>query len=362
MSPPTSPPSWRRRRKDWTAAYLVLLCHYYSFGGGRGGNNNNNVGGGGASSFVVAAFSPVLAPPAGIPGRRAKTTTTTTRRTTTGPGRPYRAVDRRFGEGADHPPPSLRFRMGGRTALPSSSPPRGRSSSSSTLRGSNNNDGDGDGDPPLRRFLDPVIDDPGLPLTDALVAQVVGPALQVFWLALNSAPSPTWLIPVGRYLGEAPGSAPRGSLLAPALIHGAGLAVCWGLGALAARLYEREAFALSPPPPPPSKEEEEKGGRTGTSSSSSSPFLGGYAHVLAGLVRAGAFAAGVLVLSTQFDLLLEFRGRYVMLGESDETDFRLLVAYVEIINDVFWEGLVLSTWRIVHAGYMNDDGNRRRRF
>ena len=137
------------------------------------------------------------------------------------------------------------------------------------------------------------------------------------------------------------------------------MAVCWGLGALAARLYEREAFALSPPPPP---SKEEKGGRTGTSSSSSSPFLGGYAHVLAGLVRAGAFAAGVLVLSTQFDLLLEFRGRYVMLGESDETDFRLLVAYVEIINDVFWEGLVLSTWRIVHAGYMNDDGNRGRRF
>jgi len=195
------------------------------------------------------------------------------------------------------------------------------------LRGSNDNDGDGDGDPPLRRFLDPVIDDPGLPLTDALVAQVVGPALQVFWLALNSAPSPTWLIPVGRYLGEAPELAPRGSLLAPALIHGAGLAVCWGLGALAARLYEREAFALSPPPPPPSKEE--KGGRTGT------PCVGGYAHVLVGLVRAGAFAAGVLVLSTQL---------------------------VEVINDVFWEGLVLSTWRIVHAGYMNDDGNRGRRF
>ena len=89
--------------------------------------------------------------------------------------------------------------------------------------------------------------------------------------------------------------------------------------------------------------------------------MAGYAPILVGLAKAGAFAVGALVLATQFDLLLEYRGRYVMLGESDETDFRLLVAYVEVINDVFWEALAISSWRIVHAKFMSDPENRRRR-
>jgi hypothetical protein len=104
----------------------------------------------------------------------------------------------------------------------------------------------------------------------------------------------------------------------------------------------------------------ERGAYTLKSSSSSS--LGGYASVLGGVVRAGSFAIGMLVLSTQIDLLIEFRGRYVTLGESDETDFRLLVAYVEVINDVVWEGLALVSWRIAHAYFMSSDDNRRRRF
>jgi hypothetical protein len=96
----------------------------------------------------------------------------------------------------------------------------------------------------LDRFLSPKIDDPGLPLTDVLLAQIVAPSLQTFWIFAAHAPSPSWLRPLSSYFGEAPELAPRGSLLAPTLIHGAGLAVCWLAGALAARMYEREAFEL----------------------------------------------------------------------------------------------------------------------
>jgi hypothetical protein len=129
------------------------------------------------------------------------------------------------------------------------------------------------------------------------------------------------------------------------LIHGAGLAVCWGAGALAARMYEKEAFTLS------NKE-----------GSNNNNILREYAPILGKLVQAGAFSIGILIVSTQIDLLLEFHGRFVQLGESDETDFRLLVAVVEVINDIFWEALVLCTWRIVHANFMSDAGNRFKRF
>lgn len=207
---------------------------------------------------------------------------------------------------------------------------------SSLLVGNNG----GDSSPPsvITRFVDPIIDDPGLPLTDALLAQIVAPTLEVYWLLLNSAPSPSWLAPLGRYFGEAPELAPRGSLLAPTLIHGAGLAVCWGAGALAARMYERGAFTV-------------KGSN-----------MGGYATIFGRLAQAGAFSVGVLIVATQVDLLLEFHGQFVQLGESDETDFRLLVATVEVINDVFWEALVISTWRIVHAKFMSDENNQLKRF
>ena len=96
----------------------------------------------------------------------------------------------------------------------------------------------------MQRFLSPKIDDPGLPLTDVLLAQIVAPSFQTFWISALHAPSPSWLRPLGSYFGEAPELAPRGSLLAPTLIHGAGLAVCWGLGALASQFYERQSFTV----------------------------------------------------------------------------------------------------------------------
>lgn len=79
------------------------------------------------------------------------------------------------------------------------------------------------------------------------------------------------------------------------------------------------------------------------------------------LVQAGAFATGILIVSTQIDLLLEFN-RYVQFGESEETDLRLIVATVELVNDFVFESVVLSSWRIIHAGFMSDVNNRSRRW
>ena len=197
----------------------------------------------------------------------------------------------------------------------------------------------------LQRFLSPRIDDPGLPLTDVLLAQIVAPTLQIYYVALTHSPNPSWLVPVGSYFGEAPELAPRGSLLAPALIHGAGLAVCWLAGALAARSWEREAFTVKPM--------KEGGGPL--------DLLGRYDNVLFRLFQAGAFASGILILSTQTDLLLEF-GRYVQYGESDSTDLRLAVATVEVVSDIFWEAVVIGTWRIIHANFMSTPTNWERRF
>jgi len=129
--------------------------------------------------------------------------------------------------------------------------------------------------------------------------------------------------------------------LAPALIHGAGLAVCWLTGALAAKMYERDAFTV----------------KEGNEGDSVLDFIGRYDTIIIKLVKAGAFASGILILSTQVDLLLEFK-QYVQFGESDETDLRLLRASVEVINDIFWEALVLSSWRIFHANFMSTPSNQ----
>jgi hypothetical protein len=51
----------------------------------------------------------------------------------------------------------------------------------------------------LQRFLSPKIDDPGLPITDALLAQIVAPSFQTFWIFAVHAPSPSWLRPLGSY-------------------------------------------------------------------------------------------------------------------------------------------------------------------
>jgi hypothetical protein len=183
----------------------------------------------------------------------------------------------------------------------------------------------------LSRFTAPVIDDPALPLSDALVAQVIGPSVQVAWLSLQRAPQPTWLKPIfdTDLLYTA-----RGSMVAPALIHGAALATCWVVGALAAKAYERQS--ISPV--------QRKSGVSNESGDSSWD----YTLVWAATLRGGAFATGLLILATQLDLLLEF-DRWVQLGESEETDFRLLVALVELVNDVFFEAVTITSWRLYLA-------------
>lgn len=187
---------------------------------------------------------------------------------------------------------------------------------SSALQMSNGGSGN-DSKGPLSRIISPKIDDRGLPLTDVFTAQIIGPSLQVFWLTFNRAPRPSWLQPIFdntfyQY---------RGALLAPTLIHGAGLACCWLLGALFARAYEEEAV---------------------------DPTVAGYSTVLWRIFQAGCFASGVLIFATQVDLLFEF-GRYVQLGESQDIDVRLLSAYIEIINDIVFEVLTIVPIRLYLA-------------
>mmetsp|Transcript_21619 Transcript_21619/g.38721 ORF Transcript_21619/g.38721 Transcript_21619/m.38721 type:complete len:314 (+) Transcript_21619:159-1100(+) len=207
----------------------------------------------------------------------------------------------------------------------------------------------------FQRFLSPKIDDPGLPLTDVLLAQIVAPTFQIYWLLLNHAPNPSWLTPISSYFGDAAELAPRGSLLAPTLIHGAGLAVCWLAGALAAKMYERDAFTVK------QEVEEQSSLQRRRSATGILDEIGRYDKILVRLFQAGAFASGILIVSTQMDLLLEFKG-YVQYGESAETDLRLLVGTVEVINDIFWEALVIGSWRIIHANFMSSPDNRLKRF
>lgn len=167
---------------------------------------------------------------------------------------------------------------------------------------------------PLDRLLSPKIDDRGLPLSDAFAAQIIGPALQVFWLVSVSAPRPSWLnFTVFNQF--------RGALLAPTLIHGAALSCCWLLGALVARAYEEDAI---------------------------DPTIKGYGTVLWRIFQAGCFASGCLILSTQLDLLFEF-GRYVQPGENSEIDTRILSAWIEVLNDIIFEILAIVPLRLYLA-------------
>ena len=191
---------------------------------------------------------------------------------------------------------------------------------STRLHGSNNDDTNDNSDDEqqdggvLDRFLNPVIDDPALPLTEAGIAQIIAPTLQLVWLRLNMSPDPSWARPLYDYTFS-----PRGALLAPTLIHGAGLACCWLAGCVAARAYEKTAFE----------------GTTG--------------QVVVSTIRAGAFACGLLVFATQFDLYQDFGQKYVQWGDSPETDIRIYRALVEVINDIFFEFVVLLSWRLVRS-------------
>jgi hypothetical protein len=185
----------------------------------------------------------------------------------------------------------------------------------------------------IRRFTYPVIDDPGLLLSDVLVAQVIGPSLQIAWISIQHAPRPSWLMP---FFDTAVLYTKQGSYVAPALVHGAALASCWITGALASRAYERES--ISPVPMQ----------RQDTLVDEQPKLEWDYSNVVLAIIKSGAFASGLLILATQIDLLLEF-GRFVQLGESEDIDFRLIVASVEVINDIVFEALTLTAWRLFLA-------------
>jgi hypothetical protein len=166
----------------------------------------------------------------------------------------------------------------------------------------------------LDRFVSPTIDDPWLIMTEAGLAQIVAPSLQLFWLASLNAPFPSWATPI---LSDFM-SAPRGSFLAPTLIHGAGLACCWLMGALAAKAYEQKSYE------------------------------GNIGEVFLSTIKAGAFSCGLLILATQFDLYTDMGG-YVQLGESVETDVRILRSTAELVNDCLFEAITLTTWRLYRS-------------
>ena len=127
----------------------------------------------------------------------------------------------------------------------------------------------GDDEPPSRsiaaRFTDPVVEDPGLPLADALVAGAVAPTLLSQLVLTFGLPRPMWLfalnaVPQWRGL----------PYVLPTLAHGAALASCWLVGALSAELYASRNY-----------------GRDGED------------VAVAAAKRAGAAAAGVLLFATQ---------------------------------------------------------------
>ena len=141
--------------------------------------------------------------------------------------------------------------------------------------GGDDNEQNEGGNTLLGRFLNPKIDDVGLPLADALIAGVVAPVSVVFVCGVQRY-SPTWLVAT-----LPPTSALNNALrLFPAtLSHGALLAGCWLLGALASKSFEQEAFGKD------------------------------FSVVLTRVLAGGAFASGLLVLLTQADLFMEY-GRW----------------------------------------------------
>lgn len=165
----------------------------------------------------------------------------------------------------------------------------------------------------LSRFTDPKIDDPAVPLTEAGIVQIVAPTVQLFWLRFNQSPFPSWTTPLYDYTFT-----PRGALLAPTLVHGAGLACCWLLGCLAAKAFEKESYE------------------------------GDVSQVVLSTAKAGAFATGLLILGTQFDLVHDLGG-FVQIGDDPLSDLRIYRALVEVINDVFFEAVTLISWRLVRS-------------
>jgi hypothetical protein len=153
------------------------------------------------------------------------------------------------------------------------------------------------------RFLNPVVDDPGLILADAQISGIILPGIEaIVFFAAGARPS--WLGPPGT------------SLFAPTISHGCGLALCWLCGALSARAYEEAAYS-----------------KTDVAIS----------RTLAG----GSFAVGLLILATQARLALSgFAGISDPGLVVDQNLIEQIQAASDLILDVAFEATGLLAWRI----------------
>ena len=164
----------------------------------------------------------------------------------------------------------------------------------------------------ISRFSSPVVADAGLPYADALTCCSLTLLLAIGGLR-GFYPRPSWLEPLGN-----PGASLRGlPYILPALSHGAALAACWLLGALAAGAYEPEAFN------------------------------GRWQEALGRTLRAGAFATGVLLLSTQFVTALNLEAAGIdQYTPSLALDMVLNQVAGEVASDVFVQALGLTGFRM----------------
>ena len=177
------------------------------------------------------------------------------------------------------------------------------------------------------RFLTPMVDDPNLPFGDALVC--IGGAIFIAQWALSPAipasvkiPPPSWLTPITL----PPGIDWRGiPYILPALVHGSELAFCWILGALAASAYEAGAYE------------------------------GSLREAISRTWRAGAFAVGMLLLSTQLTTYLSLTSQgldpYTVpttagIDSGSQADLQILSTAFEVIIDVGVQATQLTLWRV----------------
>lgn len=170
-----------------------------------------------------------------------------------------------------------------------------------------------------RRFQAPVVNDQGLVITDALIAGIVVPGLEIFAAVAAGGPLPHWVVPnIG--------------LVSSVLARGATLAACFCTGAFAAEAYDRRAFDY---PPPYGKSDR-------------------YLETLKRVWSAGAFAAGLLIVMTQLRTGLSI-GFGVQFGDSPATDLVLLEATDDLIRDGLAEALGLTAWRLYRTSISRYD-------
>ena len=166
-----------------------------------------------------------------------------------------------------------------------------------------------------RKFAAPRIDDPGLPYADALVC-ICGSIFLASLGLTGILPQQTWLQP----LTIVP--AWRGlPYIVPACSHGAGLAACWILGALAAEAFERGAY------------------------------LGTWQEAFSRTWKGGAFAAGILLLSTQVSTFVALTERGLDpstagLGIDPAADLEVIRRGFEATCDIAVQCVGLTAFRI----------------